>query len=233
MAQAAVQRAEEPAREGREARLIDALIGGYGQLYSEELGIDLSKNTPSVLFRWLCASLLLSARISTEIGMHAAEALAEAGWTTPSRMADSAWAARVQVLNRAGYARYDESTARMLGETAEKLIADYRGDLRKLRALADCAPSAERRLLKAFKGIGDVGVDIFCREAQIVWEELRPFADKKSMGAARRLGLPAEGHALAACVAPTQFPRLLAALVRVDLADAYDKVRRTANISER
>lgn len=48
-------------------------------------------------------------------------------------MAEATWRQRTDVLNRAGYARYDESTSRMLGDTAQLLLDRYRGDLRKLR----------------------------------------------------------------------------------------------------
>jgi hypothetical protein len=51
---------------------------------------------------------------------------------------------------------------------------------------AGCARSRARsrrecKLLKEFKGIGDVGANIFCREAQIAWDELYPFADRKAL----------------------------------------------------
>jgi hypothetical protein len=45
----------------------------------------------------------------------------------------------------------------------------YQGDLRKLRDAAEREPGRERALLKECKGLGEVGVDIFMREAQIVW----------------------------------------------------------------
>jgi hypothetical protein len=38
-----------------------------------------------------------------------------------------------------------------------------------------------------FKGIGDAGADIFCREVQIVWDELYPFADRKALATASKL----------------------------------------------
>ena len=88
-----------------------ALLEQHGVLFSKELGINLSRNAPSPLFRWLCAALLMSARISHHTAIKAARALAEAGWITPNRMAESAWEERVKVQNYAGYARYDESTA--------------------------------------------------------------------------------------------------------------------------
>jgi hypothetical protein len=51
--------------------------------------------------------------------------------------------------------------------------------------------------LKEFKGLGDVGVDIFFREVQVAWQELRPFADRRTLDAAGRLGLPKDAGKLA------------------------------------
>jgi hypothetical protein len=206
------------------SRIVDALLERHGRTYGEELGIDLAKGTPSILFRWLCASILLSARISAEAAMSAARALADQGWTTAQKMAASTWEQRTRTLNGAGYARYDESTSRMLGDTAGMLLEKYGGDLRKLREAASRDPAAERRLLKECKGLGDVGVDIFFREAQVVWDELYPFAGRRDLDAAARLGLGKDVAALAKHVSRQDFPRLTAALVRGGLAKDFETV---------
>ncbi len=197
--------------------LVQCLLDRRGTLFSAELGIDLARNTPAPLFRWLCAALLMSARISYRTALDAARALSDAGWTTADHMAESAWEDRVRVLNRAGYARFDERTATMLGDTANRVFADYGGDLRKLRAKAGENPDAARARLKAFKGIGGVGADIFLREVQAVWPEHFPFFDRKARKAARRLGLPDTPEALVDMVGRDRFPCLIAALVRADL----------------
>ena len=67
-------------------RILDTLLERHGETYAAELGIDLGKGTPSVLFRWLCASILLSARISAGLAMQAARALADQGWTTAEKI---------------------------------------------------------------------------------------------------------------------------------------------------
>jgi hypothetical protein len=211
------------------SRVIEALLECHGETYAAELGIDLERNTPSVLYRWLCAATLLSARIGANIAMQAARALAEQGWTTAQKMADASWEERTRTLNQAGYARYDESTSRMLGDTAEMLLDRYRGDLRRLRDAAERDPGRERALLKECKGIGDVGADIFCREAQIAWDELFPFADRRALGAASRLGLEDDTGKLARRVSRKDYPRLLAALVRTCLANDFDEVLRAAS----
>ena len=209
-------------------RIVQVLLERHGRTYAAELGIDLAKGTPSVLYRWLCAATLLSARIGAGVAMAAAKALAKEGWTTPEKMAAATWEQRTRTLNRAGYARYDESTSRMLGDTASMLLDKYGGDLRKLRAAAGRAPARERALLKECKGIGEVGADIFGREAQIAWDELYPFADRRALRAAARLGLEDDPAKLAGRVPHRDFPRLLAALVRTGLAKDFESVLEAA-----
>jgi endonuclease III len=210
-------------------RIVEALLERHGQTYAAELGIDLERNTPSVLYRWLCAATLLSARIGASAAMQAARALAEEGWTTAQKMADATWEQRTRTLNQAGYARYDESTSRMLGDTAEMLLEKYQGDLRRLRDAAERDPGRQRALLKECKGIGDVGADIFCREAQVAWDELFPFADRRALEAAGRLGLEDDAETLAGRVSRRDYPRLLAALVRTRLANDFDGVLEAAS----
>lgn len=207
---------------------VAALLEAHGRTFAEDLGIDLDRNTPSPLFRWLCASLLFSSRISAEAALSAARALGDAGWTTAEKMAAATWADRTRVLNRAGYARYDESTSRMLEDTARMVVERYHGDLRRLREAAGRDPAAIRRHLTAFKGIGEVGAAIFCREAQAAWPELYPFADRKALQAAAALDLPTEAGELARLVPRQEFPRLVAALVRTALAHDAEAIKQRA-----
>lgn len=160
-------------------KIIESLLERYGTPFSAELGLDLQKNTPSVLFRWLCAALLMSARISRDKAMAAAQALSDAGWTTAAKMAESNKEERVKVLNRAA-------------------------------ANSDAGQQRER--LKAFKGIGDVGADIFFREHY-------PLLDDKACTAAQRFGLPDAAADLADHVSRTRFAQLATALVRAELED--------------
>jgi hypothetical protein len=98
--------------------------------------------------------------------------------------------ATVKALDEAGYTRYQERTATMLGDLTEHLQERWGGDPRRLRDDAGRDPGAKRARLKEFKGVGDVGVDIFLREVQVAWDEHRPFADRRAFDAAGRLGLP-------------------------------------------
>jgi hypothetical protein len=208
--------------------VIRALLERHGRTFAEELRIDVAKGTPTELYRLLCASTLLSARMATPISVEAARTLARRGWRSPRKLAESTWEQRVKALNEAGYTRYQERTATMLGELTDHLLERWNGDLRGLREEAGRDARRERRLLKEFKGIGDVGVDIFFREAQVSWGELYPFADRRALDAAVRLKLGKDAKALARQVDESRFPQLVAALVRVGLADDYAEVRRAA-----
>lgn len=207
----------------KQTERIDALLADHGQTFAAELGAPISKNTPSPLFRLLCLALLTSAPVQAGIAMRAARAMGEAGWTTPKKLADSTWQERVNVFNGAGYARVDEKTATQIVDFNDYLLETYDGDLRKLRAEGDGDLAATKSALKRFKGLGETGASIFIREVQAVWPELYPFADKATLSAAEALDLPADAAQLARLVGQDDFPRLVAALVRVKLADDIDR----------
>ena len=209
---------------------VQALIELHGRTYAEELGIKLGTPSPSDLFQLLCAAVLYSARIDARIATQAFKNLKRRGWRSARSMAGSNWEDRVEALNDAGYTRYQERTSTMLGELSEHLLDRWGGDLRKLREEAERDPNRERTLLKEAKGLGDVGVDIFFREIQGTWEELMPFADRRALEAARRLKLGGDATALRRLAGDSdEFVRLVAGLVRTELDDDYDAVRRAAH----
>ncbi|MGH9066406.1 MAG: hypothetical protein ACRD0J_02635 [Acidimicrobiales bacterium] len=203
--------------------LVRAVLSRYPCTYAEELHLR-SADTPSGLFGLLVMALLMSARIKADVAVDAARALSKKRWTTAKAMAGASWEDRTRVLNRAGYARYDESTSRMLGDTADLALDRYRGDLRRLRDEAGRDPAAERRLLRQFKGVGDVGVDIFFREVQRSWDEVYPFGDDRALRAAERLGLPPNPVALSKLTSRDDLSRLVTGLVRTDLDKAWDEI---------
>ncbi|MCX2182118.1 endonuclease [Streptomyces sp. SKN60] len=192
------------------------LLEEYGHTHAEEAGIQL-RNTPAPLYQLLTLCVLCSVRIKADIAVAAAHELFKAGMRTPRAMAEAPWQDRVDALGRAHYRRYDESTANALGAGAELVLDRYRGDLRRLREEADGDPGQVRTLLREVPRIGPVGADIFCREAQGLWPELRPAFDERARHAAARLGLPKTPERLARLVDPEDLPRLAAALVRVEL----------------
>ncbi len=205
------------------AAIVKRLLERYGQTFADEHGMGVAGNTPSPLFQLLIFSLLSSTRIGHDLAADAFKSLKSEGWLTAERMAASAWQDRVDALHRGRYGEYQEQTATYLGETADLCLSEYGGDLRKLRDRANRDPAEELKLLQAFKGIGEVGAGIFCREVQAAWDEQLGHCDPKAASAAIKLGLdPATlgGHAVKA-----DLPRLIAALVRCDFADGYGAVR--------
>jgi hypothetical protein len=191
-----------------------SLLDEAGTTYAAQAGIVLA-NKPAPLYRLLVLSVLLSTRIKAEIAVAAAREMAE--FDTPRKMLDATWQQRVDALGRGHYVRYDESTSTALGQGAELLLDRYGGDLRKIRSKADGDIAALRRYLQEIPKLGPVGAHIFCREAQAVWPELRPYLDKKALSGAEKVGLPKDPRSLADLVDDEDLARLAAALVRVTL----------------
>jgi hypothetical protein len=192
--------------------VVKALLARHGTTYAEDAGITLS-DKPAALWQLLVLSLLLSARIGSDIAVAAARELFRAGYRTPQRMREATWQARVDALGRGHYRRYDERTATQLGDLADRVLGTYDGDLRRLHH--ECADArAVEQALQRFKGIGPAGAAIFCREVQGVWPDLAPYVDRLAADGARRLGLPRSPDRLAGLVSRSDLPRLVAGCVR-------------------
>lgn len=202
----------------------EALLNTAGTTYAAQAGITLA-DKPAPLYRLLVLSVLLSSRIKADIAVAATRELGEFG--TARKMRDATWQQRVDALGRGHYVRYDESTATALGQGADLLLERYQGDLRKLRDPE--SPHTTRERLHEIPKLGPVGVHIFCREAQAVWPELRPYLDKKALSGAEKVGLPANAQELAGLVGEDELARLAAALVRVMLEKGLvDKIPQPA-----
>lgn len=195
-----------------EQRTVQRLLTNHGTTFAAEAGITL-RDKPAPLWQLLVLSLLLSTRISSGIALATARELFTAGWRTPQRLRDSTWQERVDALGRGGYRRYDESTATRLDDNAALLLERWDGDLRRLRD--GSTTGALSQTLQEFEGIGPTGADIFLREVQAVWPDVRPRADKLVLKGARAAGLPEDTTELAALVGGDQLANLAAALVRV------------------
>jgi endonuclease III len=195
-------------------KTVKTLLSEAGRTFAEEAGIPL-KDQPAALFKLLVLANLLSTRISADIAVAAARELFEAGGGTARGMAKLTWQQRVDALGRAHYVRYDESTSSRLGDMAEQVLEEYDGDLRKLPLKAERDIGHAKELLEEFPGIGPVGADIFCREAQAVWPWLRPYFDDLTVKGAERVGLPTDPKRLADLVKERDLAPLTAALVRV------------------
>jgi endonuclease III len=210
---------------GTTGTTLERLLERHGRRFADELGILLDEGGPTELFQLLTAALLMSARIRSDVAVAAARALYEHGCTDAQAMVDTSWQERVDALGEGSYVRYDESTATYLGETAQLVLDRYDGDLNQLREAAEHDPGRIHSLLQECKGIGRVGADIFCREAQRVWPELRPFADAAAVEVAEQLGLGSSPEELVELIEDDDLSRLTAALIRADRVDDLAQLR--------
>jgi endonuclease III len=204
-----------------ETTTVEVLLRRHGTTYAADAGIGIADES-APLWQLLVLTQLLSARIRSDVAVAAARELFRAGYRTPQRMQASSRRDRVSALGRGHYRRYDERTATLLGEMADRVIGEYGGDLRRLRESDDV-----ERDLQEFKGIGPAGAAIFRREVQGVWPEVAPYVDELAADGAERLGLPRSAQRLADLVPPADLPRLVAACVRAARhGDVVEDVRR-------
>jgi hypothetical protein len=195
--------------------LVGRLMTIAGTTYADEAGITM-RDKPMPLVQLLVLCMLASKPIDAGIAVRAADEIFHAGLRTPDAVLDARRPTMIEAFGRAGYARYDESSATRLVDIATAVREHYHGDLRELAIAAEADTGRAATLLKEFKGIGETGADIFLREVQDTWTWVRPYFDERALGAAGELGLPTDVDALAA-LAPRRVANLAAALVRVSL----------------
>ncbi|WP_099020718.1 HhH-GDP family DNA glycosylase [Mycolicibacterium palauense] len=189
------------------------LLDEAGTTYAQQAGIHLT-NTPMPLFQLLVLAMLAAKPIHADTATAAARELWGAGLRTPGAVLGGDRARMIEAFGRAGYARYDESSATRLTDMATMVRDDYHGDLRGLAERAGGDTGEAARLLTRFKGIGATGAAIFLREVQDAWPWVRPYFDERARQAAGQLGLPTDPDRLGA-LACGDNARLAAALERV------------------
>ncbi|KAB1105618.1 hypothetical protein [Micromonospora aurantiaca] len=201
-------------------------LAGDGRGFAECFGFRVTNN-PAQLFQVLYLAVLLARRGDFHRSVDAATALRDAGWDTAARMARSRHEDRVRVLRAAGLRGDLPAIADTLGDLARTIVETYRGDLRRLRTAAHQDAGEERRLLTALPRVDDEVCDLFLREAQALWREAAPVADRRALAAARRLGLGRTARDLAGLTGSgesEQLSWLVGALARVDLERRYAEV---------
>ncbi|MEW5809888.1 MAG: endonuclease [Actinomycetota bacterium] len=191
------------------------LLDQAGDTYAEQAGITLA-DKPMPLFQLLVLCMLASKPIDANIATKAAKEIFSEKLRTPEAVLDAKRETMIHAFGRAGYARYDESSAPRLTQIATAVKETYHGDLRGLAERSEHDVGTAKKLLEEFTGIGDTGADIFLRESQDVWTWVRPYFDERALAAAKDLGLPADPEALADLAGSACAP-LAAALVRVSL----------------
>ena len=181
------------------------------ELYSEQLGIKLSRRTDAEYFKWFLASLLFGARISETIARQTYESFAARGLLTPQSIIRATKDYLVSDVMRAGgYARFDERKSTQVLGNCEMLLADCGGSLSKLHDRAQDAEDLEKRLL-AFDGVGPVTVNIFLRELRPYWKKADPDPLPVVLNTARTLRLDLDEFKRKAL----SFARIEAGLIRM------------------
>ncbi len=143
-------------------------------LYSEELGIDLKKNSDEELFKWFLASILYGARITESIAKNTYRTFERYNLLEPQKILDAGWDFLVNpIMREGGYVRYDFKTSTKILKICETLIREYDGSLKKLHGVSRDAKDLEKKLLN-FYGIGPVTMNIFLRELRPHWRKADP-----------------------------------------------------------
>lgn len=208
---------------------LEILLERHGRTYADELGLRMAGAGPTELWRFAVACILMSAQVPTEVAVDSAQCLFDRIGHTAEEMRAATPEQRRAALEAGGYPRFHDQMARLLGDVAGFVVEEYGGDLRQLRKRADRDPDTEVELLLELKGLGPLGVELFLREVQATWDEHGPYADELALAAARRLDFGSTAEELVELVGQRQLPRLLAALMRADLADELGAIRSAHN----
>jgi hypothetical protein len=199
----------------------------------------------SVVTVHILNALLSSTRISHEIAHETLKCLVDEGYHNLGTLRDSSWEARTEVLTRGGYTHYRERTATYLGDLSELMQSEHGAYLhfllmpfffffscrRKIDTIPDndasrILPSGDdnpretlSKRLKAIKGLGPMGCDIFLGTIQGFFPDVAPFMVKRNFETAEKIGLVGDTDELFALVDrdPEEMARLHEALTTVRL----------------
>jgi hypothetical protein len=168
---------------------LKALVEGFGEKYSEMLGIDLQSRKDDEIFKWFLASLLFGAPIRECSAIKTYRNFERHKVLTPKRILETGWDGLVKILDEGGYTRYDFKTADKLLEVMRNLTEEYDGSLKALHDEAADSKDLEKRVKGLGKGVGDTTVNIFLRELRGILEKARPEPSSLVILAAENLGI--------------------------------------------
>lgn len=181
------------------------------QTFCEECGISLMTDKNGV-FQLLVLSILLSKRISHVLAIRAMRALMHHGLTSALSMSKIPRDDLVKILNKNGYARYDEKTATFLQHDAWVVLTLFKGDPSNIFKTAQRSITHLKNNLEIFKGIGPVGTQIFMCEAQVRYKWLYPCTTPKAVRVAKQIKLNIID--VKNSLSPLHYARLMATLAR-------------------
>ena len=144
------------------------------ELYSEELNIELRKNTDEELFKWFLASILFGARIQAKIAKNTYKTFEKYDLLKPKKILDAGRDYLVSpIMREGGYVRYDGKTSDQILKNYRTILDKYNGSLLKVHSKSNSNKELEKNL-KKFHGIGSITVNIFLRELRPIWEKANP-----------------------------------------------------------
>ena len=133
-----------------------------------DLGLHLTRDDESALFKWFIASFLMGKRIQADIAAQAYRVIVDKnGRDTARKLGGCSHRELVSMLGEAHYVRYDETTAARLLNLGKKLDREYAGKISHIQAASEDRPAFEKRL-REFDGVGPKTVEIFMRDAAVV-----------------------------------------------------------------
>ena len=159
-----------------------------GGRFAVSLEIELKRQTSRELFKWFLAAVLFGAPISYAVAARAYHELLTAGASSARAILRIGWRGLVEILDRAGYVRYDEKTATKLLTVCQRLLDGYAGDLGAVQHAAVDEADLERRLMALGPGVGPATATIFLRELRGIWAKAEPLPCAMGTRAAYDLG---------------------------------------------
>ncbi|KAF2104484.1 hypothetical protein NA57DRAFT_70688 [Rhizodiscina lignyota] len=176
---------------GRKPKTVELLLA-KGRPMSEFIAVDKAQeSTPETVLAHLLNALISSARISHTIAEETLAQCVSAGYQNIDTLEKSSWEERTDVLTKGGYTHYREKTATALGQLAEHLREKYDGDASRLVDVksSENANGTVKKRVKEFKGIGELGADIFLETIQAVAPSVAPALSQRNLATAEKLGL--------------------------------------------
>ena len=107
--------------------MVNLLIKGFGQTYSDTLGIDLKRGGGEV-FEWFLASILFGAPIMETSVRKTYKCFEKHKVLTPEKVLETGWPGLVDILDEGSYTRYDfKSATKLLGLLQKKEMQTMHG----------------------------------------------------------------------------------------------------------
>ncbi|KAJ5697776.1 hypothetical protein N7488_011460 [Penicillium malachiteum] len=191
-----------------------------GTLFDKQDHLDAA---PDTVLAMVLDVMVKSRPISHDLSRRALAHMIEEGYHHIDILSSTTWEERTNVLREGGYNRYREQCATNLGTLANMVSKGYDGDLNNLLHAAHGDREEVRKLMKEFKGVGDLGVELFFNNVQSIWPSIAPFLDSRSLNTADDIGIGRDLDAIYGALGrePEGMTRLANGLSKVRLENKH------------